>query len=92
MEQNKKFDFKEFIESKGFKQKSDSNFEYILENLFPLQLYFENNEYVIPYTPEQQFRTKIPTNKVTAEDSFKTIEESLDINFKNKIIWQKIYF
>ncbi|QBO59615.1 hypothetical protein [Chryseobacterium salivictor] len=76
------FDFIEFIESKGFKQINNNNFEYILENSFPLQLIFENNEYVIPFTPEIQFITKIPTDKETAEKSFKNIQEILEIKFK----------
>lgn len=79
------FDFIEFIKSKGFKQISYNNFEYVLENSFPLQLIFENGEYVIPFTPEKQFRTILPTNKETAEKSFKDIEEILEINFKNLI-------
>ena len=82
MAQKINFDFIEFIESMGFKKINNNNFEYVLENSFPLQLIFENNQYVIPYTPEKQFRTTIPTIKEIAEKSFKNIEEILDINFK----------
>lgn len=82
MEKNK-FDFSKFLISKGFKIFNANKYKYLVENDYELVLEIVENEYILPFALDKQFRSDIPKTVEKAEKSFKTMEEILGIEFVN---------
>lgn len=79
-----KFNFSEFLISKGFKKTNYNIFKYIDEDNYELTLAIRNDEYIMPFTADKRFRSEIPKTEEKAISSFNTIEEIVGIKFTNQ--------
>lgn len=82
MEKNN-FDFSKFLISKGFKIFNANKYKYLVENDYELVLEILENEYILPFALDMQFRDGLPKTVESAEKSFKTMEDILGIEFVN---------
>ncbi|SFN91983.1 hypothetical protein SAMN05421594_4711 [Chryseobacterium oleae] len=74
------FEFKNYIFQKGFEKVDETNFVYKVSNDYEVNLYIEQGDYIIPVSPDLEFRKEIPKNEKQAEKEFAVISEVLKIS------------
>lgn len=79
---DKKFDFIQFINEKGFENVNFNKFIFKYSDDYHVLLRIENGDYIIPFGLSENFKKKIPDNLYEAEKQFNTIADILEINYK----------
>ncbi|MDQ8141654.1 hypothetical protein [Chryseobacterium sp. CFS15] len=79
---DKKFNFIQFINEKGFENVNLNKFIFEYSDEYHVLLRIEDGDYIIPFGLSERFKNKIPDNLHEAEKQFNTIADILKINYK----------